>query len=759
MDTRALALLEEALNRPPPEREDFLRERAGSGTALLADALALLRAHQASEGLLEPCRLPERLGPWRLVEQVGAGGMGEVYRVERVDGDFTQRAALKLVALGVGGRDAVARFHAERRFLAQLEHPNVARTIDGGTAPDGRPYVVLEYVDGDPIDEWCQRRQLPPRARVQLFRQVLAAVDAAHRALILHRDLKPANILVTRDGQAKLLDFGIAKRLDADAGLTGAGNAPLTPQFASPEQLEGRPLTTASDVYSLGLVLHLLLTGRLPAQHEEERPPGQALASLQRRPTTRPSAALAPDRLNLGRREAQAWRRQLAGDLDRILLKALAPDIDRRYASVPEFADDLARWLDLRPVSARHGERSYRLRLFLRRNRLAAAAGTAAVLALALGLAAAAHQARIARAEAARASSANAFLMRLIADADPVASGRTPTLREALDRAVDWIPQHFRGQPDSEADVRLGIGRAYTSLNLLDAAAAQFQRALDLRRPGTPEHAEVRQAQALLDWSLGRTDRAESGYRDALAVLAAAPDQARAAGQVRNDLAALLNDLGRFDEAVPLAAAAVEEARGMALGPAVLGARLENLGGALHGAGRLAEAEAVYREAIAALQQALPERTVALAVALNNFALVARDAGRSEEALALFERAVQVREQAFGPDHAELAGPLTNAARLHAELGRTAAARQAIGRALALADQAFAPDYIGRGHVHLVAAQVALAEGRHAAAADHAGQALAVFERADFASPELKTRARALADQARDEARGRPAAP
>ncbi|MFO1493559.1 MAG: serine/threonine-protein kinase [Lysobacterales bacterium] len=743
MDARALGLLDQALTRAPPEREDFLRGVAGEDLELLQDALALLRAHRDSVGLLETPRLPECIGPWRVLERLGAGGMGEVYRVERNDAGYQQQAALKLTAFGWAGPEAIARFHAERAFLARLEHPNIARIIDGGTAADGRPWVVMEYVDGLPIDRWCATRQSTIRQRIELFCQVLAAVEAAHRALILHRDIKPANVLVTGDGQAKLLDFGIAKSLSVDSGLTATGAAPLTPEYASPEQLAAQVLTTASDVYALGLVLHLLLTGKLP-----HAPAGRSAveieAQLRTAAPTRPSATLDPAALALTPREAVAWRRYLEGDLDRVLLKALAVDVDRRYASAAEFTADLRRWLDFRPVAARQGDRGYRLRLFLRRNRLAVAASAAAALALSAGLAVAAHQAMLARAEAARARSANDFLLRLIADADPAASGRQPSLKEALDQAVGRIPEHFSGQPESEADVRLGIGRAYTNLMQLDAAAAQFDRALALREPGTPGHAEVLQGQALLDWTLGRTNAAEARYREALAVFTREPALRQQAGTVRNDLASLLNDLGRFDEAVPLATAAVDDARALGLDAGALGARLENLGSALQGAGRLQEADATYRAAISALEQALPQRTVALAVALNNYALVQRDAGRLPEALALFERAVAVREAAFGPDHADLAGPLTNAARIRADLGELGGARRDMDRALMLAERAYAPDYLGRGHVQLAAAQVALAEGDAVRAVGHANAALAVFARADSADPAWSERARTL---------------
>jgi tetratricopeptide (TPR) repeat protein len=704
MDARALALLERALAHAPERREAFVRDAAGDDAALLGDALALLVAHRDSTGLMEaPTQVPERLGAWRLGARIGQGGMGEVFLAERDDGGFHQRAALKLVA--VGGAAARARFEAERAFLARLEHPRIARVIDGGSAPDGRPWVAMEYVDGEPIDRWCAREGLDLPARVRLFLQVLDAVGAAHRALVLHRDIKPSNVLVDAAGGVKLLDFGIAKSLaGADGALTATGLGPLTPQYASPEQIAGRPLTTASDVY----------------------------------------ATLDAAALRLTPQRSGAWRRRLQGDLDRVLLKALAVDVERRYADVAAFEDDLRRWLEHRPVQARSGDRLYRARLFLRRNRLPVAAGAAAFIALAVGLAVAAQQARRAEAQAARAEAASRFLMALVTDANPVVSGREPTLREAIDQAVARIPKAFAGQPEGEAEVRLGIGAAYTSLMQLDAAQEQLARALALRRPGSAAHAEGLQALAVLEWTRGRTDAAESNYRAALAVFVGDPSRATDAGAVRNDLAALMSDVGRYADAVPLAEAAVANARALSLGPGVLGARLENLGSALQGAGRLAESERAYREAIVALEQALPQRTVALAVALNNFALVFRDQGRRAEALDLFERAVAVRTAAFGEDHADNAGPLANAARMRVELGDVEGARRDIARALALAERAFAPDYVGRGHVHLVAAQVALAAGERAAARTQATEALAVFSRADAADPAWSERAQAM---------------
>jgi serine/threonine-protein kinase len=752
LDARALRLFEAALDQPAERRVDHIREAAAGDAALADAALALLGAHSGSGSRFEPDPqrgTPQSLGGWRIVRRLGAGGMGEVFEAVREGQGFRQHAAIKRLTSGLGGTAAIQRFEAERRFLASLEHPGIARIIDGGSEADGRPWVAMEYVDGEPIDRWCRARGFDVRARVRLFLDVIEAVDHAHRALILHRDLKPSNVLVTVDGQVKLLDFGIAKSLDDPApGLTATSIGPLTPEYASPEQLDGRPLTIASDVYALGLLLFQLLTGRLPVED-----PGRALSASERRRLTetpsRPSIVLDAAALALPDAERRRWMKQIDGDLDRVLLKALAVDVERRYPSARALGEDLERWLADRPVAARAGDRLYRARLFVRRNRIAVAAASAAVAALAVGLAVAAHQARVATAAAARAESSNAFLLELLTRANPVASGREPSLIEAIGQAVERIPAHFEGQPDSEADIRHAIGLAYTNLMRLDEADAQFTRALALRREGSPEHAEVLQARALLSWTRGRTDQAEADYRMALAVYSADPASAQKAGEVENDLAALMSDLGRYEQAIVHAEASVASARALHLPPGVLGPRLENLGSALQGAGRLDESERTYREAITALEQALPERTVALAVALNNFALVYRDMSRPSDALEMFERAIAVREGAFGPDNPDLVGPLINAARIRADQGDMAGARRDAERALALVEKAFAPDYVGRGHVHLGAAQVALAAGDRAATIRHAEVALEVFGRADAADPAWSERATDLIARAR----------
>lgn len=745
MDPRALQLLEKALDRPAVQRADFLRDAAGGDTVLLGDALALLQAHGASAGLLESRDVPQALGTWQIRERLGAGGMGEVYRVERWLEGARQQGALKRIAPSLIGPEAMARFDAERNFLARLAHPHIARVLDAGRDAAAHPWVVMEYVDGAPIDVYCRARQVDLAQRVSLFLQVVDAVEAAHRALVLHRDLKPANILVGDDGHVRLLDFGIARALDHNSGLTATGPGPLTPQYASPEQLTGQPLTTASDVYSLGLVLHQLLTGQLPQAHQQLNAIGID-AELRRTTQSRPSARLDPDALALAPRQVAQWRARLNGDLDRVLLKALAVDVDRRYPTAATFGADLQHWLASRPVSARQGDRGYRLRLFLRRHRLAVAAGSAALLALTIGLALAAHQALLARAEAERTQRSNAFLLAMIADANPIVSGRELSLKDAIDQAAERIPEHFADQPEEEARIRIGMAHAYTNLMQLDAAQTQLLRAVDVAPAHSQARADALRARAMLSWTRGRTEVAGVDLLAALAQFQTLGLE-REVGIVENDLAQLMLDIGRPNEAVPYAERTVASARRLQLPATSLGARLDTLGGALHLSGQLDAADRTYREAIAQLQSALPRSAINHATALNNHGLVLRDLGRSAEALARFEEAIAARQAALGADDPSLAGPLANAASMQAQIGRIDEAKATIDQALKFVELAYAPDYVGRARVHLVAAEVALARDDLAAAKAQSEAALAVYARSDAGEDSGIARARAVLNQ------------
>jgi eukaryotic-like serine/threonine-protein kinase len=333
-----------------------------------------------------------RIGPYRIVRELGSGGMGSVYLAERDDGEFRQRAAIKIVRGGFGSSFLLERFREERRILASLEHPNIARLLDGGTTAAGLPYVVMEYVEGESIDRYCAARRLPLRARFAIFQQVCAAVQYAHQHLVIHRDIKPGNILVTADGAPKLLDFGIAKLLDSETGLERATHTTMrvmTPESASPEQVAGKPVSVAADVYALGVLLYRLMTGRSP--YGATLPDGAELIRAVCDDTPDPPSTHAAAGLSI------------PADVDRIVMKALRKEPDRRYASAGALSDDAQRFLDGRPVLAVPDSWRYRARKFVTRHGLAAAAAAALIVAVSGGVAATVWQAHVANRERMRA--------------------------------------------------------------------------------------------------------------------------------------------------------------------------------------------------------------------------------------------------------------------------------------------------------------------------------------------------------------------
>ncbi len=394
---RVDALLDDMFDLPEEERIANLRARRIEDSAVLAEVESLLRSASASGGFLSDPPKPAaeelipdgtlglRLGAWRIARLLGRGGMGEVYEATRADGNFEQRVAIKLLQRDAAGQ--MERFQAERQILARLEHPGIARLYDGGVTEDGRPFMAMEYVEGRPITEYCQVTHASFEQRLALFVQVCDAVAYAHRNLIVHRDLKPSNILVTPNGAVKLLDFGIAKLLDAQrARVTHAAQTPMTPICAAPEQLTGAPVTTATDVYALGLLLFELLSGTHPWMGSDT-PVLQAMRTVLQRP--------APSLFRTAEAQptAPVPARLLQGDLDAIVAKALRKEPGDRYATVEAMKLDVERSLRGEPVAAREGARLYVISRTLRRYRWAAAAVSAVIVSLAVGLGVAAWQA------------------------------------------------------------------------------------------------------------------------------------------------------------------------------------------------------------------------------------------------------------------------------------------------------------------------------------------------------------------------------
>lgn len=499
------AVFDAALDLPAGERSAFIDAACGGDAELRAEVLELLRAYDESDAFLEAPAVqiaapnleasgsvsgpvPQRIGPFRVLREIGRGGMGAVFLAERADGQFEKRVALKLIRHAAPG--VVRRFAQERRILAMLEHPGIARLLDAGVTAAGLPYLAMELVAGEPIDRYCAALDLPPERRLELFASVGDAVSYAHRHLIIHRDLKPSNILVTADGQVKLLDFGIATLLDAEQhGAEGTRTefVALTPEFAAPEQIRGDPVSTATDAYSLGVLLYLLLTGERPYDVRGKSPAEiERIVCLDDPP--RPSV-----------RAPAPWRRRLRGDLDVIVMKALRKRPAERYASVQELTDDVRRHLSGHPVQARRQTVAYRALRFARRHAWGiAAAGAIALLVSAYAVSMTVQRARVGRAlaeatvGAMKAERVTSFMLELFH-----ASGRgrafadTLTARELLNRGIQRAREQA-GQPEVRAQMLDAIGQIHMQLGEYAAARALFEEALATRRTVLgQDHADI----------------------------------------------------------------------------------------------------------------------------------------------------------------------------------------------------------------------------------------------------------------------------
>ncbi len=547
------------------ELESLLAADAQAGTFLEGDALSIVRdaAGSGSERLPPADRAGDVVGQFRLQRRLGYGGMGDVYVAHRFDGQFEQRVALKLIRPGVGSAEVIRRFIAERQILARLQHPNIAQLIDGGATSVGQPWFAMELIEGAPITTWCDEHRLGIPERLQLFEHVCEGVRFAHQRLVVHRDLKPSNILVNTTGEPKLLDFGISKVLgDGDSGgdpKTLTGIWLMTPEYGAPEQVRGDPITTATDVYSLGVVLFELLTGHRPYRMERLTPREMERAICDTDPIT-PSAAVtgaverhtrdggvqrtSVDALAAARQTTpEKLRHLLRGDLETIVLKALRKDPAERYPSAEALLEDLRLHRAGLPVRARQLTAAYQFRKFVRRHRVGLAAAAAVVLALASGLATTLWQARVARQEAKRATAVTNFLIGVFRSTDPAeAKGRDVSAREILDRGVAELDTAFANQPALKSELLGVLGILYRGLSLYPRADSVLRRSLELARSSSgPESPAV--AARLSD--LGSVLHNEGKYVEAESLLARAVTiRRRTLGARHPDLAASLLEWG-----------------------------------------------------------------------------------------------------------------------------------------------------------------------------------------------------------------------
>jgi len=726
---RVKRILDAAIDMAADDQVAFLDQACKGDRALRADVESLLVSFaNAGEFIEKPVVAPAHqveldrlspgtaLGPYRIVQLIAEGGMGVVYRAVREDELYRKLVAVKILRHCVFGEYALKHFTTERQILAYFDHPSIAKLLDAGTLSDGRPYFVMEFIAGVRIDVWCDQRRVSTRHRLELFLKVCAGVEYAHRNLVVHRDLKPGNILVTEDGEPKLLDFGIAKILEQNP-LTGspAGTITvlpvMTPEYASPEQVRGELVNTTTDIYSLGVLLYELLTGHHPYQLKG-RMPHEAAQIICEHDPLRPSTvvrrtvpadpdtgreAITPESVSATRDgRPSGLRRALAGDLDRIVLKALEKQPVRRYSSVEKFADDIRRHLEGRPVEARGVSWSYRSSKFVRRHAAAVIATALVALSLIAGLAATTRERRRADNEAATATAVNNFLQSdLLAQASASVQARPDvkpdpdlSVRTALDRAAARIVGKFDNQPLVEASIRQTIGDAYLDLGLYPQAQTQLERALDLRRrtlgAGHRDTLTSIHKLGVLDWYQGKYAQAEPLLASVLEA------RRRALGQEHPDTASAMNDLalvewyrGEYPRAEPFFTKALQIRRRL-LGPEhpETLSTMNDLAGLYVDRGKYTEAEPLLSKVLDIRRRVLGAEHPNTLLSMNNLAVVLWDEGKYAAAEALLATAMEIKQRVLGSEHPETLSTINNLAGIYRDEGKYVLAEPLLIRVL-----------------------------------------------------------------------------
>ncbi len=795
-----------ALELEPDARAAFLDEGCAGDAELRKEIEDLLQSsgqtmgflqnpvlHAAHEIATEEDVSGTRIGAYRLVRVLGEGGMGKVYLAERADDLYRKQVAIKTVRGGFGqDRSLLQRFRGEQQILANLDHPNIARLLDGGITNDGLPYLVMEYIDGIRVDDYCRIKKLGTEQRLALFCTVCAAVEYAHKHLIIHRDIKPANILVTSEGIPKLLDFGIAKLLDPEFGdlvLTRPTERLLTPEYASPELMRGEPVTTSTDVYTLGVLLYELLAGKRPFRWNTTSPFEMAKIVSEQNPEA-PSVASAAN-VELAAPDAS---RTLSGDLDNIVLMAMRKEPSRRYVSVAAFADDVKAYLTGYPVHARTDTWKYRSGKFVRRH--TAAVSAAAIISLALigfsiGMGLLAKRATRERLAAQRESE---FLEGIFQAATPAqAHGHQVTARELLDQGAKRVDRELATDPSLQGVMLLNIGRAYSALGLYDQAEPLLQRAYLLRKNSLGDmNADV--ADALFAWAdsirlQGQYQKAEPLFREALSIdqkkqgdhspatlgalaglgeclylenkdaeaepilrQAVALDRELNAGSgARNYLALLLERKGNYPEALQLLRETVEVDRRISGADSPSYATsLHNLAGALIDAGDLTGAEATERQALDLSRKIGGNDHPDLGYPLNNLGFLLLEKGDWLAAEPVLRENLELIHKTLGEKNARYGAALNNWGRVLQQKGDYDQAEATFKEALATLVQANGP--VGWA-VAKVTANLGLLQfdrGDYAGAEHYARQALEMDHK--LGGEENPAAASALIDLAEDRA-------
>ena len=759
--------LDQVLDLAPTECDAYLMSLWAANPEVAGDVEALLAEHRvlSAEGFLdspaaihrpEPALLGVTIGAYTLLSPIGHGGMGSVWLAARSDGRFDGYAALKLLNAALVGRAVEERFKREGTILARLTHQHIGRLIDAGVSSTGQPYLVLEHITGRHIDRYCDDERLGVEDRVRLFLDVQSAVAHAHANLIVHRDLKPSNVLVTPAGEVKLLDFGIAKLLEGDEDappvtmLTREGDVALTPKYAAPEQVNGEAITTATDVYTLGVILFELLSGQHPTGMTARTPAEFVKAITEREPLRLSVAAVSGGNADgiAARAERRATtpdrlRRVLRGDLDTILAKALKTNPSERYGSVAEFADDLRRFMEHQPIAARGDAFGYRAAKFARRHhRVLGAAGTIVVAIVSL---VAFYTARLsterdrARLEAARSSKVSELLISLLTSADPFRTPDSddPTARSPLDIAARRIEKELSDEPELQARMFTMLGRTYERMDMHAKALPLEQRALEISRRalgpdsmvlaqslnnlgvlyrelGNLAEAEplIRESLALRRRLLGNEDKdvavtlvelarvlnasgrareAEPHIRESLAIRSKVlGEQHRETSVSKSELGRLLMRRGDLTAAEPLLREALAiDMKSLGRDHANTASSQGNLALLLMYRGDLATAESLLQQSLATKRSIFGPQGLEYAVTLNSLALVAEWQGRLAEAQAMFEECLRIARPQMGDVHPRVLEYMLHLARVRIARGEAAATESSLRHVLAAREKLY----------------------------------------------------------------------
>ena len=702
-------ILEEALERDPSARRRFIEQTCAGDPAVRRDVEALVELEAEADDFfarplfdlhdrrLDSAPAGTRIGNYLVVRELGSGGMGRVYLGARADREFDHRVAIKVLKRGIDTDEVVGRFLRERQILASLEHPSIAHLFDGGRTEEGLPFFVAEYVDGVPIDEYCEARKLSVEDRLRLFCQVCDAVEFAHGSLVIHRDLKPANILITENGLPKLLDFGIAKMVSADGEdlhPTRTWLSFMTPEVASPEQVRGERIRTTSDVYSLGVLLYLLLTGSNPHTAAGDSRTAVERAILETKPQ-RPSQAAPPERA-----------RALRGDLDNIVLTAVRKEPERRYGSARELADDIRRYLADEPVKASGDAWSYRFSKLVRRHKLAAVSViTILSLIFAFTVVAVFLLGQTAR-ERERAERVSTFLEDLLTLPAPGRSrGEDLTVREALDTGRERIFSGLEEEPELRAELMDTMARVYSSLGLYGDARDLFEQALAIRRRELGHRhllvAETLHGLAGVLRELGETDASAEMLSEALAIQSdrRAEDHPEYLKGL-NNLAILHEERGDYEQAQRLHEEILEVKRTL-LAPSdpEIAVTLHNLAKIHYLQEDYGLAEARYRESMKVRENHHGRASPEVARTMNSLASVVEARGDLEEAERLFRQGLTIRRQIYPESHPEVAVSLSNLAMLLQGRGDLDSAEPMFREAISILDRFVPGDHPNRAVV------------------------------------------------------------